>query len=119
MAALQARHKGAHRLMGNAAKAAVAPIVGGKEHLVILPMAYGNRIVRIALVGRKVKGKQQSAPLKGDNVLVLMHGMGGTERYWLVDEQVCVENVTRFANASGYTVTVTRDGDDFRMELKK
>ena len=35
----------------------------------------------------------------------------------LVDEQVCVENVTRFANASGYTVTVTRDGDDFRMEL--
>jgi TusA-related sulfurtransferase len=37
----------------------------------------------------------------------------------LVDEQVCVENVTRFANASGYTVTVTRDGDDFRMELKK
>ena len=37
----------------------------------------------------------------------------------LVDEQVCVENVTRFANASGYTVTVSRDGDDFRMELKK
>ena len=37
----------------------------------------------------------------------------------LVDEQVCVENVTRFANASGYAVTVTRDGDDYRMELTK
>ena len=37
----------------------------------------------------------------------------------LVVVEVCVENVTRFANASGYTVTVTRDGDDYRMELKK
>ena len=37
----------------------------------------------------------------------------------LVDEQVCVENVTRFANASGYKVTVSRDGDDYRMELTK
>lgn len=37
----------------------------------------------------------------------------------LVDEQVCVENVTRFANASGYRVTVARDGDDYRMELQK
>lgn len=37
----------------------------------------------------------------------------------LVDEQVCVENVTRFANASGYKVTVSRDGDDYRLELKK
>ena len=37
----------------------------------------------------------------------------------LVDEQVCVENVTRFANASGYKVTVSRDGDDFKMELTK
>ena len=37
----------------------------------------------------------------------------------LVDEQVCVENVTRFAKASGYEVTVVKDGDDFRMELKK
>ena len=37
----------------------------------------------------------------------------------LVDEQVCVENVTRFATASGYKVSVQRDGDDFRMELTK
>ena len=37
----------------------------------------------------------------------------------LVDSQTCVENVTRFAKASGYSVTVTRDGDDYRMELKK
>ncbi|MBR3136578.1 MAG: sulfurtransferase TusA family protein [Clostridia bacterium] len=37
----------------------------------------------------------------------------------LVDEQVCVENVTRFAKASGYSVTVTRDGDDFKLELTK
>ena len=37
----------------------------------------------------------------------------------LVDEQVCVENVTRFAAASGYSVTVTRDGEDFKLELKR
>lgn len=37
----------------------------------------------------------------------------------LVDEQVCVENVTRFAKASGYSVNVTRDGDDFKLELTK
>ena len=37
----------------------------------------------------------------------------------LVDEQVCVENVTRFAKASGYTVKVVRDGEDYRMELTK
>ena len=37
----------------------------------------------------------------------------------LVDEQVCVENVTRFAKASGYSVTVTKDGDDFKLELTK
>ena len=37
----------------------------------------------------------------------------------LVDERVCVENVTRFAKASGYSVTVTRDGDDFKLELTK
>ena len=37
----------------------------------------------------------------------------------LVDEQVCVENVTRFAKASGYSVTVIWDGDEYRMELKK
>jgi TusA-related sulfurtransferase len=37
----------------------------------------------------------------------------------LVDEQVCVENVTRFAKASGYSVTVTRDGDAFKLELTK
>ena len=37
----------------------------------------------------------------------------------LVDEQVCVENVTRFANTAGYKVTVSRDGDDYRMELTK
>ncbi len=37
----------------------------------------------------------------------------------LVDEQVCVENVTRFAKASGYAVSVTRDGEDYRMELTK
>ena len=37
----------------------------------------------------------------------------------LVDEQVCVENVTRFAKASGYSVTVTRDGDGFKLELTK
>lgn len=37
----------------------------------------------------------------------------------LVDNQCSVENVTRFANNQGYQVAVTREGDDFRLVLKK
>lgn len=37
----------------------------------------------------------------------------------LVDEQACVENVTRFATASGYKVSVQKDGEDFCLELTK
>ena len=37
----------------------------------------------------------------------------------LVDSQTCVENVTRFAENSGYKVSVRPDGQDFRLTLKK
>ena len=37
----------------------------------------------------------------------------------LVDDPCAVENVTRFANSQGYTVTVTEDGADFKLSLKK
>jgi TusA-related sulfurtransferase len=37
----------------------------------------------------------------------------------LVDDPCAVENVTRFAGSQGYTVTVTEDGADFKLSLKK
>lgn len=37
----------------------------------------------------------------------------------MVDAQVCVENVKRYAASQGYSVTVTPEGDEFRMELTK
>ena len=37
----------------------------------------------------------------------------------MVDDPCAVENVTRFANHSGYEVTVTEDGPDFKLSLKK
>ena len=37
----------------------------------------------------------------------------------LVDEQVCVENVTRFGEKQGYTVSCASEGRDFRLTLRK
>lgn len=37
----------------------------------------------------------------------------------LVDHQCSVENVTRFAENSGYKVSVQADGPDFRLTLSK
>ena len=37
----------------------------------------------------------------------------------LVDDPCAVENVSRFAGSQGYTVTVTEDGADFKLRLKK
>ena len=37
----------------------------------------------------------------------------------LADAKVAVENISRFARYSGYQVSVTPDGDDFKMVLEK
>ena len=37
----------------------------------------------------------------------------------LVDEQVCVENVTRFATNQGYKVVSSQEGEDFKLVLTK
>ncbi|WP_312634584.1 sulfurtransferase TusA family protein [Oscillibacter sp.] len=37
----------------------------------------------------------------------------------LVDNQCSVENVTRYAGSSGYQVSMTSEGRDFRLLLKK
>ena len=37
----------------------------------------------------------------------------------LVDDPCAVENVSRFAGSQGYIVTVTEDGADFKLRLKK
>ena len=37
----------------------------------------------------------------------------------LVDNRCSLENVTRFANNQGYTVTSSQEGEDFRLVLTK
>ncbi len=37
----------------------------------------------------------------------------------VVDAQVCVENITRYADNQGYKVSVKEENGDFVMELKK
>lgn len=37
----------------------------------------------------------------------------------MVDNQCAVENVTRFAANRGYAVSVTEDGEDFKLHLSK
>lgn len=37
----------------------------------------------------------------------------------LADAMVAVENITRYARSHGYTTTVTPDGEDYRLTLKK
>ena len=37
----------------------------------------------------------------------------------LVDNRCAVENVTRFANNQGYSVTSAEEGEDFRLVLTK
>ena len=37
----------------------------------------------------------------------------------LADAQVAVENIIRFASSQGYQVSVTEDGEDFKLTLKK
>lgn len=37
----------------------------------------------------------------------------------LVDNQCALENVTRFANNQGYSVTSTKEDEDFRLVLTK
>ena len=37
----------------------------------------------------------------------------------LVDNSCSMENVTRFAKNQGYQVTVTQEGEDYRLSLSK
>lgn len=37
----------------------------------------------------------------------------------LVDNRCAVDNVTRFAENNGFSVTVAPEGEDFRLTLKK
>lgn len=43
----------------------------------------------------------------------------GQEIEVLVDANVAVENITRFAENSGYSVSVKEDGEDFVLKLNK
>lgn len=44
---------------------------------------------------------------------------GANEYIIIVDNVVSRENVTRFAEHQGYSVKVTNDGDDYKLELTK
>lgn len=37
----------------------------------------------------------------------------------MVDNQCAVENVTRFAQSQGYSISVANDGEDFTLTLTK
>ena len=37
----------------------------------------------------------------------------------LVDNQVSVDNITRFCNNRGFSIQVTPEGEDFRLEIAK
>ncbi|EHI56093.1 hypothetical protein HMPREF9333_00623 [Johnsonella ignava ATCC 51276] len=37
----------------------------------------------------------------------------------MVDNKVSVENITRFAQNIGYSVEVVKEGEDFKLKLKK
>ena len=55
--------------------------------------------------------------IKATRVLEGLAGPGALEV--LVDNQCSVENVTRFAESSGYKVAVAPEGQDFRLSLSK
>ena len=44
---------------------------------------------------------------------------GKKEYEMVVDAQVCVENVTRYAEHAGYHVTVTDNGGEYVMKIRK
>lgn len=50
----------------------------------------------------------QKAVKKGENELTV-----------LVDNQCAADNVTRFAENQGYTVSVAPNGSDFELRIKK
>ena len=77
------------------------------DHICTMPLAYAPR----------------STVLYTDLGLILM-GVAMEQRTGktldvLVDDPCAVENVSRFAGSQGYTVTVTEDGADFKLSLKK
>ena len=42
-----------------------------------------------------------------------------TQLVVMVDNRVAVENITRFGSNNGYTVSCERNGEQFRLVLKK
>lgn len=54
-------------------------------------------------------------------VIMIKKAMASKEAKYeiMVDNKVSVENVTRFAEHSKYTVTVTEQGDDFLLTITK
>ena len=52
-------------------------------------------------------------------IMVQKAAKNNNELTVMVDNRCAVDNVTRFAENNGFSVTVTPEGDDFRLELKK
>ena len=66
-----------------------------------------------------VDARGYSCPMPVVMVQKAVKGQSPAALEVLVDNQCSVENVTRFAQSSGYTVAVAPEGQDFRLSLSK
>ena len=60
-----------------------------------------------------------SCPIPVVMVQDAIHKTGASSLEVLADAQVAVENISRLSAGKGYQVSVTRDGPDFRLTLRK
>ena len=68
---------------------------------------------------KTVDARGHSCPIPVVMVRKAVAGEKPSELEVLVDNQCSVENVTRFAENSGYKVSVAAEGQDFRLCLNK
>ena len=66
-----------------------------------------------------VDARGYSCPMPVVMVQQAVKGQSPAALEVLVDNQCSVENVTRFAENSGYKVSVAPEGQDFRLTLSK
>ena len=66
-----------------------------------------------------VDARGYSCPMPVVMVQQAVKGQSPAALEVLVDNQCSVENVTRFAQSSGYKVAVASEGQDFRLSLSK
>ena len=66
-----------------------------------------------------VDARGYSCPMPVIMVQKAVKGQNPGQLEVLVDNSCSMENVTRFAQNQGYQVTVTKEGEDYRLALSK